>query len=309
MSATINSITYSLTNNPDQASVTDIAAGAGANVDIPASISDGGTDYAVTQIADGATIDPVVTSVTFPDSLDRIGISAFAGSNLAGDLVIPIPVTSIDASAFANCSGLDSIDFPTTLTTFDKTCIYGCTNLFTISIGINQLSAIANDTNQLQTRVKTLTVKSQGGIDETLPVCANMTNLETISVDSTIVIFSPNQFENCSALTSFTIPFGCESLPQDMFYGCTSLTSIGTIPSTVTTIGISALRNTGLTSINVPETVTIISNGAFQDNAYLTDLSLNAILTNASMALSNCSLVWAADTCTRILACSLGTTG
>ena len=49
-------------------------------------------------------------------------------------------------------------------------------------------------------------------------------------------------FNNCSSLTSVTIPDGVTSIDNRAFYNCSSLTSV-TIPNSITSIGISAFYN------------------------------------------------------------------
>nr|MBR9809224.1 leucine-rich repeat protein [bacterium] len=57
-------------------------------------------------------------------------------------------------------------------------------------------------------------------------------------------------FNNCTSLTSITIPDGVTSIRGGAFYRCTSLTSI-TIPDSVTSIGPAFGRCTSLTTIEV----------------------------------------------------------
>ena len=62
-------------------------------------------------------------------------------------------------------------------------------------------------------------------------------------------------FEDCSSLTSITIPNSVTSIGKGAFLGCSSLTSI-TIPNSVTSIGESAFRGcSSLTSITIPNSV------------------------------------------------------
>ena len=84
-------------------------------------------------------------------------------------------------------------------------------------------------------------------------------------------------FENCSSLTSVTIPNSVTSIRDCAFEDCSGLTSI-TIPNSVTTIGEFAFRGcSSLTSVTIPNSVTSIGNDAFYGCSSLTTLNFNAI--------------------------------
>ena len=60
-------------------------------------------------------------------------------------------------------------------------------------------------------------------------------------------------FEDCTSLTSITIPNGVTSIGRMAFYGCTNLARV-TIPNSVTEIGECAFNGcTSLTAINIPK--------------------------------------------------------
>ena len=77
-------------------------------------------------------------------------------------------------------------------------------------------------------------------------------------------------FENCTGLTSITIPDSVTEIDGYAFRGCTGLTSIN-IPDSVAEIGMEAFSDcTGLTSITIPDSVTSIDRGAFENCTGLT---------------------------------------
>lgn len=65
----------------------------------------------VTEIADSHTFQDCtsLTSITIPDSVTSIGVSAFYNCSGLTAVTIPSGVTSIHSSAFNHCSGLGSI--------------------------------------------------------------------------------------------------------------------------------------------------------------------------------------------------------
>ena len=82
-------------------------------------------------------------------------------------------------------------------------------------------------------------------------------------VEYTVTSFGEKCFEDCSGLTSITIPSSVTSLGANCFYGCSGLTSI-TIPSSVTSLGDHCFYEcSGLTSITIPSSVTSLGDYCF----------------------------------------------
>ena len=98
-------------------------------------------------------------------------------------------------------------------------------------------------------------------------------------------------FENCTDLTSVTIPDSVKSIGKHAFYNCESLISI-TIPDSVTSIGGSAFEGcSGLTSVTIPDSVTTLSSYAFYECRNLASVIIgNGITTIGSFAFNRCGL-------------------
>jgi hypothetical protein len=110
-SFTVDNLNYQI--NPDGVSVTLIGhvdgySATGA-LNIPASVSHDGHDYAVTTIGNSAFLYYYyLTSLTIPNSVTTIEDGAFAYcSGFTGDLIIPNSVITIGSGAFFQCSGFD----------------------------------------------------------------------------------------------------------------------------------------------------------------------------------------------------------
>jgi len=92
----------------------------------------------------------------------------------------------------------------------------------------------------------------------------------------TVTSIGADAFENCTNLTSVTIPSGVTSIGVDAFYGCTNLTSV-TVPPGVTSIGADAFEDcTNLTSMTIPSSIAIIGGGAFANCSRLTSITVSA---------------------------------
>ena len=87
-------------------------------------------------------------------------------------------------------------------------------------------------------------------------------------------------FNNCSGLTSVTIPNSVTFIDNGAFYGCSGLTSV-TIPNSVTSISESTFSGcSGLTSVKIPNSVTEIGDYAFQSCTSLTSITIPSSVTS-----------------------------
>ena len=137
---------------------------------------------------------------------------------------------------------------------------------------------------------------------------------ETVTYNGTtygVTSIRSRAFEDCSSLTSITIPNGVTSIGGQAFYGCTSLTSV-TIPNSVTSIGNYAFRycsslpvennlryadtylveavNKTLSTYSIKEGTKWVGDGAFYDCTSLTSVTIpNSVTSIGEWAFSGCS--------------------
>ncbi len=96
------------------------------------------------------------------------------------------------------------------------------------------------------------------------------TNLTSITIPDSVTDIGWFTFSGCTSLTSVTIPDGVTYIGWATFFRCTSLTSI-TIPDGVTSISLQAFTGcTSLTSVTIPDSVTEIGGMAFNETPWLT---------------------------------------
>ncbi len=76
------------------------------DVKIPESIIQDGKEYLVKEIANNAFSEKKITSIEMPNSITKIGISAFAKCSEIKKLVLPDRLEQIEPFAFYKCSGL-----------------------------------------------------------------------------------------------------------------------------------------------------------------------------------------------------------
>ncbi len=175
------------------------------------------------------------------------------------DIVIPLtcdvgfvkdnPVTGIGESAFQN-TDITSITIHSNIKTIRNDAFNGCKNLTYIEIPA--------------------TVKEIGR-----GTFGNCTSLHTVIFEegSEITILGKSNgftngpdgylFDNCTSLTSVTLPKTITSISEGTFEGCTSLPTV-TIPSNVTSIEKrSFLDCSSMSSIVIPKNVVSIGDGSF----------------------------------------------
>ncbi len=96
-------------------------------------------------------------------------------------------------------------------------------------------------------------------------------------------------FENCTELTSVTLPPYLFYIDQNAFRNCTGLTSI-VIPERVMEIGDYSFYGSGIKSLEIGRKVKSIGSNSFRDCNYLTSVKLPSTLTTISYCLfSGCT--------------------
>ena len=141
----------------------------------------------VTNISEGAFSDcGNLTNVTIPDSVTRIGDSAFNYCNSLKSIVIPDSVTSIDRCAFRNCGGLTNIIIPDGVTCISDYVFSYCSNLTSITIP-DSVTSIGRDA---------------------FYDC----KLTSVEIPYGVTSIGNNAFGYCSSLTSITIPASVTSI-------------------------------------------------------------------------------------------------
>ena len=113
----------------------------------------------------------------------------------------------------------------------------------------------------------TLTISGTGDMwdfeDDPAPWYSKRSDIKTACLLSGITRIGNWAFEDCSWLTSVTIPGSVTSIGDWAFDCCSSLTSV-TIPGSVTSIGVLSFQKcSSLTEITIPSSVTSIAYDAF----------------------------------------------
>ena len=99
------------------------------------------------------------TSYNIPDSVTRIGVSAFSSCTSLTSVTIPDSVTSIGSNAFDGCSSLASITIPDSVTSIGWDAFSGCKSLTSVTIG-NSVTSIGDNAFEGCTSLKEVYCKA-----------------------------------------------------------------------------------------------------------------------------------------------------
>ncbi len=264
----------------------------------------------VTSIGNNAFCDcESLTSITFGESsqLESIGNYAFSDCSNLMFINIPEGVTSIGYYAFNLCVNIKSIYIPNSVTSIGTCAFINCRNLVSITVDPENTVYHSNGNCLIKTETK-----------ELLRGC----NSSLIPNDGSVMSIGSYAFYGCGSLTTIIIPSSVTNIEPMAFNACYSLINItvdsqnavyhsngncliktatkelilGTqgsiIPNdgSVIIIGKYAFGDCfGLTSINIPESITSINSKAFYGCMNLMSVTIPNSLTNiASNAFSTC---------------------
>ncbi|MBO4597988.1 MAG: leucine-rich repeat domain-containing protein [Bacteroidaceae bacterium] len=248
-----------------------------------------------------------------PGGIEKIGDEAFFGYQELGIITIPEGVKKINDKAFAE-SSLRGIELPSTLEKFNASAFARCRGLEIIRIAPNNVhfdsrdkcnAIIETKDNRLilgckatvipnsVTKIKSFAFEDRGLQSIEIPASvtklenlafAGCDDLESISVDSRNTVFDSR--DNCNAVINTkanslvvrckntVIPLSVSEIGFGAYYKCQSLTSID-LPEHITVINNSAFEGcNGLTSIFLPDNVKKIGDDVFRNCTNVTEAFL-----------------------------------
>ena len=235
------------------------------------------TSSGVYKYFDTVVIPASVTYNAQAYSVTSIGYDAFFKCTGLTSVTIPNSVTSIGDNAFYGCTGLTSVTIPNSVTSIGRYAFYGCTGLTSVTIP-NSVTSIGNYAFTKCTGLTSVTIpNSVTSIGDGafygctgLPVENNLRY-----ADNTYLVGVADK-----TLSTYTIKEGTKWIGANAFENCTGLTSIE-IPNSVTSIGgLAFSRCTGLTSVNIPNSVTSIGEYAFTNCTGLTSIVIPSGVSN-----------------------------
>ena len=203
-------------------------------------------------------------------------------------------VTSIVYQAFNGCNDLTSITISKSVTLIGMQAFKSCIGLISVTIpesvtGIGNSAFYGCSSLTSITIPESVTVIGRYAFEGCISLSYNTyDNAKYLGNSKNPYVALINT--TTKEITSCNINENCKAICNSAFNGCNGLTSI-TIPNSVTIIGDYEFENCiGLISITIPESVTSIGNFAFYGCSGLTFITIpNSVTSIGDNAFSNCS--------------------
>ena len=244
-------------------------------------------------------------NIVEPNNTNVFGANIISNTYNNGKGVITFDgdVTTIGERAFIGCDSLTSVTIPDSVTTIGNDAFYWSDNLTSVNIG-DSVTTIGASAFYSCYSLKSVTIPdSVTSIGEY--AFYNCSSLTSVTIPDSVTTIAYSAFGACDSLTSVTVPDSVTEIGEWAFGGCPSLTEFKgkfaedngrilvvdgvliafaragiseyTIPNGVTTIVFGAFdNNNSLTSITIPDSVSTIGDSAFAYSKSLTSVYCKA---------------------------------
>ena len=186
-----------------------------------------------------------LTHLDIPEGVTSLGSSVFYLASIE-TIRLPNGIISIGSHAFSNCTNLKEIVLPQNLQTIEYGTFNNCIALAEITLPLS-LQEIEFDAFQ------------------------GCSSLEEIIIPDSVKTIGHSVFKNCTSLKHVKLPAELDLIASSLFSGCSSLRELS-LPNTVTTIDTSAFEESGLLSLSIPASVTVVRGYTFAGCRSLTSV-------------------------------------
>ena len=259
----------------------------------------------VTSLANKFNYNKEITSfdeLQYFTGLSSIGRDFYGCKNLLS-VTLPTSLTSISTAAFSFCESLRKIHIPEKVNSIGFNPFSSCTNLEEMTVATNNPyfdsrngcnAIIKKDNNELISGCKT-SVIPEGIVNINYGAFLYISTLTSINIPASVKCISyadgwhgddgTNPFIYCSGLTSITVADGnpvydsrdncnavIETSTNTLRVGCKATM----IPNSVKIIGSMAFEGSGVTRVDIPNSIEEVKSAAFMDCKSLTEVTLSS---------------------------------
>ncbi len=249
----------------------------------------------VTSIGKRAFVDcKKLSYIEIPSSVTTISEYAFAGSTLT-EISFSEGLETIEKYAFNKCNKLTDVSFPKSLKNIKAYAFYYCSNLKVVTFASDDVviedHAFSDLINQyIDTESKKPSCKKFGKCGDNISW--------KIDYENRLYVEGSGRMYNYERLKT---PWTLDDVIKEVYisdgityigsYAFADLSNVTTLnlPDSVTGIGSYAFASGGFTSFEIPEAITSIASGMFNDCQYIKELKLPESITMiGSSAFGNC---------------------
>lgn len=234
------------------------------------------------------------SNVTVPDKIDNkvvkcVGYGAFAENENIVGVTIPAQVTDLQYGVFASCANLETVTFKagSKLQKIAARAFENCSKLQSISLP---------DSVQTIEEKGFAYCKNLGAVDfgnglkeiDNYAFCDS--GVTRVRIPDSTTAVGASAFSGCDSLNEVTLGSGLKGIERGVFSNCSNLKQIE-IPDNITYISDEAFMDAGLTSVEIPDSVTSIGFGAFYGCESLKKVVIgNNLAYIADNAFTSCAL-------------------
>jgi hypothetical protein len=158
--------------------------------------------------------------INMPTSLEKIGDSVFAQTQLEGKIILPDSLVEFGKTAFSDCTNITSVKFGNKIQIITTYSFSDCSNLTEVqfSNSIKQIQYSAFSKTGLENLVLPTNLEILGG-----DAFRGSISLKTVAFPNSLKIIEGHSFLGCLSLTDVTIPNDLTSLQwksDQVFAGC-----------------------------------------------------------------------------------------
>ena len=236
-----------------------------------------------------------VTDLVIPESVKTIKKYAFNGYSGLTSIEIPNSITSIGSSAFNGCTGLTSIEIPNSVTSIGSSAFSGCTSLISVIWNATRCKDFSSNTKiPFGTQIVSFIF---GDAVEYIPayLCYGMDKLTSISIPNSVTSIGDNVFEGCSSLSSvkWNVKKYNDFSSREIPFASNPITSF-TFGDDVERIPAYLCYNMAdLSSIVIPNSVTEIGVSVFEGCGKMRTVEIGKGITSiGNKAFASCSAIY-----------------